>query len=92
MRNYKTPTPSNLREPILQFLDDGKVWQWNDIVESVASYFDLTEADRAGDLFPNGDDRLNRYCANMLKQLTDKGDIVRIDYGLYQINKGDLKQ
>lgn len=84
MRNYKTPTPSELAKPILEILGDGKVWQWNDIVKAVASNFGLTESDRAGDLFPNGNDRLKRYCANVLKQLMEKELIVKIDRGFYQ--------
>lgn len=88
MRNYKTPGPSQLEDPIIELLSDGKVWQWSDIVETVAIYFGLTEADRTGDSFPNGDDRLNRYCAHALKQLTEKRLIKKIDRGLYQTNKG----
>lgn len=84
MRNYKTPTPSELVKPILEILDDGKVWQWNDIVKAVASNFGLTESDRAEDLFPSGYDRLRRYCTKVLKELTEKELIVKIDRGFYQ--------
>ena len=87
MRNYKTPTPSELVTPILEILDDGTVWQWSDIVETVASCVGLTEADRAGDLFPSGYDRLKRYCTKVLKQLTKEGSVIKIDLGLYQKGK-----
>ena len=79
MRNFKTPKPSELKAPILEILSDGKVWIWKSIVDEVAGYFNLTQADRRGDLFPNGQDRLRRYVSNTLVNLEKAGLVKRRD-------------
>lgn len=72
----RTPKPAELREPILEILADGTMWQFMEIVEEVAGRFNLTAADRERERFPNGDDRLPRYCANTLVKLRDKDRLV----------------
>ena len=71
-----TPKPAQLKEPILEILADGKTWRFMEIVEEVAGRFNLTSADRERERFPNGDDRLPRYCANILCKLRDKDQLV----------------
>ena len=68
----RTPTESRLREPILKILKDGQTWKFMEIVEEISDRFNLTAADREREQFPNGDDRLPRYCANALRWLRDK--------------------
>ena len=72
----RTPTPSELKDPILEILADGKTWQFMEIVEELAVRLNLTKADRERERFPNGDDRLPRYCANALAMLRDKDRVV----------------
>ena len=76
MSENRTPGPSQLKEPILEILADGKTWQFMEIVEELAGRFNLTSADRERERFPNGDDRLPRYCANALGSLRDKDRLV----------------
>lgn len=71
-RTMRTPTEAELREPILKILTDGKTWQFMEIVEEIADHFNLTADDRERERFPNGDDRLPRYCANALRWLRDE--------------------
>ena len=66
VRAMRTPTSSQLKEPILEILADGKTWQFMVIVEEIAGRFNLTAADRERERFPKGDDRLQCYCANAL--------------------------
>ena len=47
-----------------------------EIVEEISGRFNLTAADRERERFPNGDDRLPRYCANALRWLRDKDESV----------------
>ena len=72
VRERLTPTESQLREPILKILKDGQTWKFMEIVEEISDRFNLTAADRERERFPNGDDRLPRYCANALRWLRDK--------------------
>ena len=72
----RTPKPSELKDPILEILADGKMWQFMEIVEELAIRLNLTKADRERERFPNGDDRLPRYCANALAMLRDKDRLV----------------
>ena len=76
VRAMRTPKPSELKEPILEILADGKMWQFMKIVEELAGRFNLTASDRERERFPNGDDRLPRYCANTLRRLRDKDRLV----------------
>ncbi len=76
VRSTRTPTSAQLKEPILEILADGKPWQFMVIVEEIAGRFNLTAADRERERFPNGDDRLPRYCANTLCELRDKDRLV----------------
>lgn len=76
VRAMRTPKSSQLKEPILEILADGKTWQFMEIVEKIAGHFNLTAADREREQFPNGDDRLPRYCANTLCNLRDKDQLV----------------
>lgn len=72
----RTPKPSELKDPILEILADGKMWQFMEIVEELAIRLNLTKADRERERFPNGNDRLPRYCANALSMLRDKDHLV----------------
>ena len=72
----RTPKPAQLRDPILEILADGRTWRFMEIVEELASRFNLTAADRERERFPNGDDRLPRYCASALGRLRDKDRLV----------------
>lgn len=72
VRERLTPTESQLREPILKILKDGQTWKFMEIVEEISDRFNLTAADRERERFPNGDDRLPRYCANALRWLRDE--------------------
>ena len=76
VRAMRTPKPAQLKEPILEILAEGKTWQFMEIVEEIAGRFNLTDADREKERFPNGDDRLPRYCANTLRRLRDKDQLV----------------
>ena len=76
MLEMRTPKPVHLRDPILEILADGKMWQFMEIVEEVAGRFNLTAADRERERFPNGDDRLPRYCASTLVKLRDKDKLL----------------
>ena len=76
VRAMCTLKPAQLKEPILEILAGGKTWQFMEIVEEIAGRFNLTAADREKERFPNGDDRLPRYCANTLCRLRDKDQLV----------------
>ena len=45
MSENRTPGPSQLKEPILEILADGKTWQFMEIVEELAGRFNLTSAE-----------------------------------------------
>ena len=86
IRAMRTPKTAQLKEPILEILSDGRVWRFMEIVEELADRFNLTAADRERERFPNGDDRLPRYCANALGSLRDKDRFVENpEYGVWRI-------
>ena len=74
--SLRTPGPGQLKEPILEILADGEIWQFMEIVEVLANRLNLTDADRERERFPNGDDRLPRYCSHALVELRDKDRLV----------------
>ena len=74
--SLRTPGPGQLKEPILKILANSEIWQFMEIVEEFADRLNITDADRERERFPNGDDRLPRYCSNALVGLRDKDRLV----------------
>lgn len=83
MGKYKTPTPKELIEPILQILSDRNVWKKEDILSELADRINLTEAEIQSEQFPRGRTVLEHYCAQALITLRDREGIVihRTDCG-----------
>lgn len=72
----RTPKPSELKDPVLEILADGKTWRFMELVDELANRLNLTKADRERERFPKGGDRLQHYCANALAMLRDKDRLV----------------
>ena len=76
MGKYKTPTPNELKEPILQILSDGKVWKKSEIVAELSNHINLTPTEIESEEFPSGGTVLENYCSLALQSLRDKEDLV----------------
>ena len=83
MGKFKTPTPKELKEPILHILSDGNVWKKEDIVAELADRINLTDAEIKSETFPRGRTVLEHYCAQALRSLRDKEGLIihRTDLG-----------
>ncbi len=71
MGKYKTPTPQELIDPILQILSDRNVWKKEDIFLELKKRINLTEAEIENEQFPRGRTVLEHYCAEALRNLRD---------------------
>lgn len=76
MGKFKTPTPKELKEPILNILSDGNVWKKEDIVAKLANRINLTDAEIKSETFPRGGTVLEHYCAQALISLRDQECLV----------------
>ena len=62
------PTKSQIERPLLQLLANGAEWKRKDIVDKLASHFNLTDAE-LDDEFPKGGKRFDHYCSRAIEDL-----------------------
>ena len=86
MPNYNTPTPKQLREPIISILSTHTELRWSEIVNEIKRMFCMTYQDMIEDEYPSGYDRLPTYCTKALAQLKSEGRVSNPKFGIWRIN------